>query len=109
MVEELILLLLSRAQSNITQLTWYVLRWTTSYTLHTANQSSLEEVLSQNLPVRIGYTRTQRSPSHCLLTNALPLPLNSGREARVWERTVVTLVEATPIKCVSVDAFLCLS
>jgi len=31
---------------------------------------------------------------------------NSGREASVWERTMVTLVGATPIKCV---IFLCLS
>lgn len=35
------------------------------------------QVLSQNLPLRIRYTRTQRSPCRCLLANASPSPLAS--------------------------------
>jgi hypothetical protein len=75
LVEALIFLVLSHVQSNTLQPTLYVLPSITSHTLHTARQSSLEEVLSQNLPLRIGYTRTQRSPSCCLLTNFPASPL----------------------------------
>jgi hypothetical protein len=35
-------------------------------------------LLSQNLPVRVKHTRTQRSPSHCLLANAPPSPPSSS-------------------------------
>jgi hypothetical protein len=47
----------------------------TSSTATGFDKNLSSEALSKNPPVRVGYTCTQRSHSHCLLTNALPMHL----------------------------------
>ena len=112
LVENLISLLLSHAQSNTTHPTLYVLPSTVSHTLHTANPELPRggTIAESARPNRVHPHPVFALPSSSHKRSTLaPCALNSGREACVWERTVVTLVEARPIKCVSVDVFLYLS
>ena len=71
LVEELILVLLSHAQSNATHATLYVLPSTTFHILYTANESSLEEYYPRTYPSESG-TPVPVFASYCLLAKPPP-------------------------------------